>query len=326
MTLPEVEALALILDKIRTMPGKTKRICNKFQRLQEWILKAQSNSISADVLQQSSVLKCLEAFLSPDNAPSRLTKAVPISIVENLTIIYTKWQHGDLSVLARRGLVLVRTSNGRQRYQPNPEWAYTRKADFFGHGHLVNGQTWRSRAEMSRDGAHAPPVAGIYGTVDLGAKSIVMGLHDEGKKEFYADIDQGTRIWYMGTGLDREEGDQEPTNVKDPNQHDTGMIHLNKKGNDPTPGTKALITSYRTKRPVRLFRSFRLAAIVKHRPVKGFRYDGLYKVVAYELLKQDLQIYRFEMVRLDETEDDQGPLRDNLPPPEPAKRKRPREE
>lgn len=259
----------------------------------------------------------------PDNAPNRLEKAVPISIVENLKIIYTKWQHGDLSVLARRGLV---QSSGQSQYYPDSKWAYTRKADFFGHGHLVNGQTWRLRAEMSRDGAHAPLIAGIYGTVDLGAKSIVMGLHDEPKKEFYADIDQGTRIWYMGTGLDREEGDKEPTNIKDPNQHGSGMIHLNEKGADPTYSTKALITSYRTKRPVRVFRSFRLAPIVEHRPVKGFRYDGLYKVVAYELLKEYRQIYRFELIRLDETEDDQGPLRDNLPPPEPAKRKRPKQE
>jgi hypothetical protein len=244
---------------------------------------------------------------------------VPISVVENLTIIYRKWERGDLSVLARRGL--IQRQEQRQFY-PDPQWPYARDANYFGHGHLVNGQTWGTRVEMRRDGAHAPLMAGIYGTAEEGAKSIVMGLHDEEKKEYYADIDQGTRIWYMGTALNRDEDDKEPTNIKDPEQQDSGMVHLNRRGKGPTPGTNALITSYRTKRPVRVFRSSRLAGCVPLRPVKGFRYDGLYKVVNYELLKEYLQIYRFEMVRLT---DGQGPLRENLPPPKPNGTKRPRE-
>lgn len=322
MTLTEVQEVAKILDKIRTTPARTLRMCNQFRRLQEWILKAQHNSVSQEALEQSLVLNRLKEFLSDDYAPTRVNKDIPINLVENLTIIYRKWEHGDLSVLARRGLIQSREQG---QFNPDPAWQYRRGADFFGHGHLVNGQTWNRRSEMARDGAHAPLIAGIYGTPEQGAKSIVMGYHDDSKKEYYADIDEGEHIWYIGTGHRRGENDTEPTNTKDPVEHEPGMVRLNRHGDDATVGTKALITSYRTKRPVRVFRSFRLAKIVKYRPVKGFRYDGLYKVVGYELLKQHRQIYRFEMIRLDKSEDDQGPLRENLPPPEPE-RKRKRED
>ncbi|KAK5057524.1 hypothetical protein LTR84_011524 [Exophiala bonariae] len=318
MTLTEVQEVVKIIDKISIMPARTMRICNQFRNLEEWIRRAQYNSVTREVLDQSLVLPRLEEFLSDDHAPTRVNKDIPVNLVENLTIIYRKWDHGDLSVLARRGLIQGSESSP---FYPDPDWSYRRSADFFGHGHLVNGQTWNKRVEMSRDGAHAPFMAGIYGTMEQGAKSIVMGYHDEAKKEFYADIDQGERIWYIGTGHRRQETDIEPTNVKDEVKHEPGMVHLNKRGDDATAGTKALITSYRTKRPVRVFRSFRLAKIVEYRPVRGFRYDGLYKVVGYELLKQHRQIYRFELVRLDQEEGNQGPLRENLPPPKPAKKR-----
>lgn len=319
MTLPEVQKAIKLLDKIETKARMSVAIRTPFEELMKWVRKAQTNSVTRDVLEQSFVLDRLKAFLSDDYAPVRENKAVPIHIVENLTIIFRKWEFGDLSVLARRGLI-QRKEQGQ--FYPDPSWPYARDANYFGHGHLINGQTWRTRVEMRRDGAHAPLIAGIFGTTEEGAKSIVMGFHDEEKKEFYADIDQGTRIWYMGTARNREKDDKEPTNIKDPDQQNPGMVHLNEKGHGPTPGTNALITSYRTKRPVRVFRSSRLAGIVKDKPVKGFRYDGLYEVVNYELLKVYRQIYRFEMVRLT---DGQGPLRENLPPNEPRGKKRRRE-
>ncbi|KEF62249.1 uncharacterized protein A1O9_00221 [Exophiala aquamarina CBS 119918] len=316
MTLQEMQDLLKILHRVEIRPPKSVAIRREFENLQAWILKAQTNSVTQEVLQESMVLTRLEEFLSEDYATLRESKRVHISIVENLTIIYRKWELGDLSVVARRGLI---QNQERGLVRADDHWPYARSADYFGHGHLVNGQTWRSRAEMRRDGAHAPPISGIYGTAREGAKSVVMGYHDESKKDYYADIDEGDTIFYMGTALARAADDEEATNIKDRQSHTPGMTHLNRNGRGPTSGTQALITSSRTKRPVRVFRSSRLADIVTHKPVQGYRYDGLYKVVGYEVLKLDRQIYRFGMVRV---ENGQGPLRENLPPPAPTHRKR----
>jgi len=318
MTPEDMQELPKILDKIEIQRPMRVPIRREFENLQSWILKAQTNSVSQEVLDRSRVLPRLKEFLSDDYAPVRESKRVHISIVENLTIILRKWEFGDLSVVARRGLT---QNQERGQIRADPDWPWTRSSNYFGHGHLVNGQTWRSRAEMRRDGAHAPAISGIYGTVKEGAKSIVMGYHNTAKKEYYADIDEYDHIFYIGTALPREAHDTRPTNIKDRQQHAAGMVLLNHRGQGPTANTRALITSSRTKIPVRVFRSSKLADIVAHKPVQGYRYDGLYKVVGYEVLKLERQIYRFGMIRLTEG---QGPLRENLPPPAPPRRSRKR--
>jgi hypothetical protein len=121
----------------------------------------------------------------------RPLKDVPAHITEDLTYLFRKWEHGDLSILARRGLIQRREDG---QWYPDAAWPWARKGDFYGHGHLVNGQTWGSRAEMSRDGAHPPLIAGIAGRQDQGARSVVMGWHDEPNQEFYADVDKGNTI------------------------------------------------------------------------------------------------------------------------------------
>ena len=279
-------------------------------------------SVTQAVLDQSRVVERLKEFTCDDNAGIREAKAVPEAITEDLTYLFRKWQFGDLGILARRGLIPHPTI---PQYFVNSAWPYVRSADFFGNGHLVNGQTWGSRAEMMRDGAHAPPVAGISGTIKGGARSVVMGLHDQKKKQYYADIDQGDTIYYMGTALGIGKDDEviEPTNVKDRNAipYRESRITKNVKGQGPTNATKALKTSCQTGRPVRVFRSFRLAKIVPNRPQRGFRYDGLYVVKSFEKRKDNRQIYIFRMERLTEG---QGPLRDNVAPPLPETGKRKR--
>lgn len=290
-----------------------------FTKIGDWIRKMQHNSVTQDILTQSRALERLNSFLCEGSRAMREAQDVPEEIVEDLTILHRKWDFGDLSVLARRGL---RQSGVHGQYFPDPDWPYARSSDFFGHGHLMNGQTWNYRTEMTRDGAHGPLIAGISGTVKDGARSIVMGLHDEVKKEYYADVDQRDTIYYVGTALAREEGDTEATNVKDPTNHRVARVTKNRKGQGPTNATKALVTSYRTGREVRVFRSFRLAEIVPDRPPRGFRYDGLYVVKSYKLWKRERQIYRFKLVRL---QTGQGPLRESNAPLEPGgtrKRKR----
>ena len=55
------------------------------------------------------------------------------------------------------------------------------------------------------------------------------------------------------------------------------------------------------------------------RPERGYRYDGLYRVEWFQLEKQERQIYKFKLVRLTTG---QGPLRLNLSPPLPEKKRK----
>ena len=278
-------------------------------------------SMTQEILDESDVLKRIKEFLSDANTGLRRGKEVPEHIVEDLTILARKWEFSDLGVLACRGLV----RNGlKGQLCVKSTWQWKRSADFFGGGHLVNGQTWCFRAEMMRDGAHAPPIAGISGIKKQGARSVVMGYHDEERDHYYADVHQGDIIYYYGTALPREVGDNEPSNIKDPVTYRTRRITKNSKGKGPTHATEGLFTSYWTGQTVRVFRSFRLAHIVPYRPLTGFRCDGLYIVTLPELIKRERQIYRFRMT------EEQGLLRHSNPPLQPEYRqqqqKRKREE
>lgn len=324
-TLAEVAPIIRHLDQVSARTRLTRALRNVFFRIEQWIRVMMNHSLTQAILTQSGVLNRIKNFLAPKNAQFRQRKAVPVQIVEDLTYLHDKWTFGDLGVLATRGLLQVGTT---AQLTPDPTWPWRRTADFYGHGHLINGQTWCYRAEMMRDGAHAPPIAGISGKKHQGARSVVMGYHDEEREHFYADIDQGNIIYYYGTALPRKPGDREPTNIKDPIVHQVERITRNSKGEGPTHATTYLFDSYRMGRPVRVFRSFKLADIVPHRPLTGFRYDGLYIVTAPELVKKDRQIYRFKMERMVEG---QGPLRSSNAPLQPEyrqnqQRKRKREE
>lgn len=266
-----------------------------------------THSIRAGDLTTSNALPALRTFLSSTEVT---TKRVPIPIQEDLQILVHKWTIGDLSQLPRRGVL---RSSPQGMLHPDPEYPHLRSSKYFGHGDLVPGQKWHYRAAMARDGAHGPLIAGISGTAKRGAYSIVMGYHDIYKKEYYADVDCGETIFYIGTALPKSRDDEgnevdEPTNVKD-DEESQGIADASRA--NATSGSKALTKSHETGTPVRVFRCFRASKIVPLRPKKGYRYDGLYKVVDYELLKAERQIYRFKMERLRgmKGEYGQGPLR-----------------
>ncbi|KAL2441736.1 hypothetical protein ABEF95_016310 [Exophiala dermatitidis] len=317
-TAAEVSSTIELLDDVQQQQRMSMPLRDTFGKIEEWIRRMKSNSVTEAILAACPVVEHLSKFLSFGNRLVLRQKEMPQHMIEDLTIIQRKWSSGDFSVLARRGL---RQGRGG-RFSVDPAWRLARTDDYLGHGHLVNGQTWHYRAEMNRDGAHGPNVGGIAGTAKEGARSIVMGSHDAGNNNEYADVDNGNEIWYMGTALPRQEGDNEPTNLKDePDNRRRQRVTRNSKGQGPTVPTQALITSYRTRNPVRVFRSFRLAEAVPMRPPRGFRYDGLYEVVDFELCKIERQIYRFKLVRL---QTGQGPLRESLPPPAPERRERKR--
>lgn len=304
-----------LIDNIQSRSRLSQGLRSAYSSLRSSIRKMQHNSMTQDILDESGLLNRLKFFLSEDNREMRQRKMVPDNIIEDLTILQTKWEFGDLSVLPCRGL--IRGNGGI--YSIDRNWPWVRNGRVLGTGPWVNGQTWHSRSAMSRDGIHRPLQAGISGTAEEGAESVVMGYHDEKREQYYADVDEGNTVYYIGTALLRQKGDKEPTNLKDSEEYELSRITKNSRGEGPTNATKALMTSCRTGDPVRLIRSWRLADIVPSRPYSGYRYDGTYVVESFELLKLERQIYRFKMVR---TSEGQGPLRLCEAPLGPEKRKK----
>jgi len=152
-----------------------------------------------------------------------------------------------------------------------------RGADVFGHNGIAIGKWWPYQVCAIRDGAHGAPIAGIYGNSTQGAFSIVSaGGH--GYEE--SDEDFGNVLWYSGPNGDREKGSTAPV---------------------VTPGTTALMRSYRTEKKVRVIRK----GDSEWAPNIGFRYDGLYQIKEVETAQRANRekYYRFKFVRCSGQED-----------------------
>lgn len=135
-----------------------------------------------------------------------------------------------------------------------------------GNGLLLNGVWWPSQLAALRDGGHGSSQGGITGNPESGAYSVIMagGLDPRGLP--YPNQDDGDEVLYCGTD----------------NKDST---------NQPSGNTKALITNWENRQPVRLFRSHNLNS--PHAPEIGFRYDGLYDVTS---LKRWIRLMRSETV------------------------------
>lgn len=162
------------------------------QKVDSSILSIKQAAITPAILEETSIIERLNQFLTNEVELERRKELIPEATFEELTLLYRKWSSGDLLVHASRGIIY--TTSSRTRARIDPSWPHSRQDNYFGHGHLVNGQTWCYRIEMSRDGAHGPLIAGIAGTTEHGARSIVMGCHASVEKGTYADIDEGDTI------------------------------------------------------------------------------------------------------------------------------------
>ena len=136
--------------------------------------------------------------------------------------------------------------------------------------------SFTNRKEAAAAGVHKPLQAGISGSKDEGADSIVIsgGYED--------DFDSGDEIIYTGEG----------------GQDDKGRHIANQ---ELTRGNLALAKSEIDSLPVRVIRG----ADKKNpfAPEAGYRYDGLYRVDSHwhEIGKAGFLVYRFKLVKLDST-------------------------
>lgn len=265
-----------------------------------------------DIVNQQ-VIPALTLFLSVQNEAVRRSRNLPGYVEEELLVLKRKWGKGDFDGDVKRGLLVreVFDVNGilkNSSYRVNENWPFYVSALYFGAGDLVNGQIWESRVELMRDGVHAPSVAGISGTAMGGARSVLLGAFDETHNVGYADIDMGEVIEYVGTALRDPNGQHGPTNVKDPHMSIPGAWDPNAPG-EPTSATRAMFKSIETREPVRVIRSFKMCDIVTNKPTKGYRFDGMYRVVRATAMKQARQIWSFRMVREPDQLPAHGPLR-----------------
>jgi hypothetical protein len=191
--------------------------------------------------------------------------------------LYLRWHNEIFEVDILRGIKLA-TNGGKDANKRNnetrssdtldPNWKGRVRANYYGAGDLVLGQWWPTQLCTMRDGAHGATQGGIYGEKEKGAYSIIVsgggGYHDK---------DEGETISYSGTD-----------------------------GKDctPTENTLRLIESCdTTHNQVRVLRSHNLPQKNPYRPKSGYRYDGLYQVVAKELVDPMKGNYRFTLVRCD---------------------------
>ena len=286
-TLAQIAEVVQPLQQIAITAPNTNPMRQLRAQIMVWVHNMQTLAVHENDVIASGIVPALEDFLHDDNEPVRRAKRFPPATYDHLLAILRKWQHGDFGVRPHRGFQRV-----GNRWVRDPNWQLGRDGRFYGEGHLVNGQRFADRKQLCLEGGHAATVAGIAGTAAGGAYSVVMGLHFPKTGRVYADVDCGDTIYYMSTALKALPGER-ASNVFDPDDEDNPA--------DPdtaTKGAKALLRSHETGIAVRVFRSWCASKIVPLRPWKGLRYDGLYTVVDYELLKNRRQIYRFKMERV----------------------------
>lgn len=181
--------------------------------------------------------------------------------------LYLRWYRQDFKPDLLRGIV-TRKGKDRTSDSIDPEWLKN-TASYYGEGDLVLGQWWPTQLCALRDGAHGSTQGGIWGEKGKGAYSIVLSSGG------YKDKDDGNEIWYSGT-------DNRNPNLKDPTENTQRLIE----SCDELPN-----------QPVRVLRSSQLPMSNPYRPKYGLRYDGLYTVVAYEVLDISKQQHLFKLIR-----------------------------
>ncbi|WP_432546142.1 YDG/SRA domain-containing protein [Kineococcus sp. SYSU DK004] len=137
---------------------------------------------------------------------------------------------------------------------------------------VAEGALFPDRSSAARARVHLPNMAGISGTKSEGADSIVVngGYED--------DVDFGDEIVYTGAG--------------------GNDMNTKKQVADQTfdhPGNGGLVTSQERGLPVRVVRGFKGDPFFS--PPKGYRYDGLYRVVEHwsETGLSGFQVCRFRL-------------------------------
>ncbi|KAK8180812.1 PUA-like domain-containing protein [Phyllosticta citribraziliensis] len=198
----------------------------------------------------------------------------PWDIQADALELYNRWCLQIFSTDLLRGIVKSQKAHNRSTDRIEPGFPGKSGAAYYGQGDLVNGQWWPTQLCTVRDGAHGSTQGGIYSVKGKAAFSIIVSGGSQ-----YNDRDEGHELRYSGT---------------------------NSTDGKYTENTQSLILSVEDKKPVRVIRSHNIhKGASKYRPARGFRYDGLYDVVGYQVVDESKKACLFHMVR----RPDQDPIR-----------------
>ena len=190
----------------------------------------------------------------------------PHDLRDIATILQRRWWKGDTDPNLMRGInkTTSKTKDGNihTTHALDPKYPFRVPSNYIGHGNLTIGQWWPLQICAVRDGAHGEIEAGIYGLKTSGAVSIILSGGG------YVNIDEGDKIQYCGTA-----------NVKDV----------------PSANTKLMLLAYQTRQLIRVLRSTKAGS--KFCPKKGIRYEGLFKIVGFEVIDVEVALHRFSLVR-----------------------------
>jgi len=160
------------------------------------------------------------------------------------------------------------------------------------------GMNWLFRVQISEEGIHRPPVAGIAGTAKLGCPSLVLsgGYED--------DVDNGEEFYYTGAGgrdLSGNKRTAEQSFDQELTRSNGALALVCACKFDDENGGEA--KDYTKGKPIRVVRGYKGAKHSKFAPEIGNRYDGIYKVVKYwpEKGKSGFRVWRYLIRRDDPT-------------------------
>jgi hypothetical protein len=250
------------LQKQLTKPADRQKRLELLEELRDHVHKAEFLQDITKFLVKAA------RILSPENGLPRIFGddcSFPPDLKADSYQLYARWMRGEFEQNVLRGII---TTKGKDRasdkLDPSYKKMYPNNAKYVGEGSLVLGQCWPSQLCTVRDGAHGSSQGGIYFEKGMGAYSIVLSSGG------YKDEDIGDTIKYSGT-----EG----------------------KNSSPTEATASMIKSHGLGNVIRVIRSHQLPLYNKFRPKVGFRYDGLYKIMSFEVLDKEKAIHRFELWR-----------------------------
>lgn len=213
---------------------------------------------------------------------------------DDLTMLTRRWRSHDYDPDIHRGIV-HRWKTGKEgshlSKRLDRNYPHRKSHLYYGAGDLINGQCWLNQIELLRDGAHGQTEGGIDGSTRTGARSIILSCPE--RRDNYADRDEGDTIYYMGTSRPprRSPANDPDGALVDPGDHETDTRRV-------TDATAAMLASVKTDKPIRVIRSWRLPEFNRRRTHNGFRFDGLYHVVASKRVDEDRALYRFKLKRL----------------------------
>eukprot|EP00090_Calanus_glacialis_P008127 TRINITY_DN16464_c0_g1_i4.p1 TRINITY_DN16464_c0_g1~~TRINITY_DN16464_c0_g1_i4.p1 ORF type:complete len:757 (-),score=288.61 TRINITY_DN16464_c0_g1_i4:194-2464(-) len=139
------------------------------------------------------------------------------------------------------------------------------------------GMSWLFRVQISEEGLHRPPVAGIAGSAKVGCPSLVLagGYED--------DVDNGDEFTYTGSGGRDLSGNKRTAEQSSDQklERTNAAIAKNCKASFDFKNGGDAGDRWKDGKPIRVVRNYKGQKHSKYAPEEGNRYDGIYKVVKY---------------------------------------------